>query len=99
MRSVIKIDHINVVELESLCAIGKLNWEKGDASLTLSFKGLECELIPELLNLIEKSSFTKNDVMKFPCFYARWKNFSKKEEFRKAIRQLFAVVIASIPED
>ena len=99
MRNIINIEHIGVVKLEELCLFGKLEWERGDASLTLSFKGLECELVTDLQKLIEKASFSKNDVIKFPCFYARYKNFKNKKELKKAIRQLFGVVIASIPED
>lgn len=99
MRSIIKIDHICVADLESLCLFGKLEWLEGEAKLEVSFKGIECNLVEDLLKFIEKGSFVKNDVIKFPCFYARYKNFSDKKEFNKAIRQVFGIAIATFPKN
>lgn len=99
MRSIIKIDHLCVANLENLCLFGKVEWLDGESKLEVSFKGIECNLLEDLLKLIEKGSFAKNDVIKFPCFYARYKNFSNKKEFNKAIRQVFGIAIVTFPKD
>ena len=80
---------------DKLCLFGKLEWSYEDYSLVkVSFDSFPCGLVADTLKLLERLPFKRDELIELPGIYIRYEGMDR-ETFKKAIRQLFAIAVAS----
>ena len=96
----------------SLCVFGKITWEcdyhpmkenaevdfniTKKAEVVLTFDGLPCNNLIEVLNAINVIPFKEDSAIVIPGIHIIHKDMTKKY-FGKAMRDIFGLAIASVP--
>ena len=82
-----------------LCLFGKVKLVDEDevTTLKIKFDGFPCKTLGELLNLLRNIPFTRSDLIELPGIYLLYEGV-EKEYLIKAVRELFAIAVSSIPE-
>ena len=96
----VNINNVGVDRVgDQLCLFGKLEWTHEDYSLVkVSFDSFPCNLVADTLNLLERLPFNRDELIELPGLYVRYEGLDK-ETFKKTIRQLFAIAVASTPSE
>ena len=85
---------------DHLCLFGKVKLVDEDevTTLKIKFDGFPCKTLGELLNLLRNIPFTRSDLIELPGIYILYEGMENKENLIKAVRELFAIALASVPE-
>lgn len=97
----VNINNVGVDRVgEKLHLFGKLEWtnDEDDSLIKVSFDNFPCNLVTDTLNLLERLPFMRNELIEIPGLYIRYEGL-ERETFKKAIRQLFAIAVASTPSE
>ena len=80
-----------------MCMFGKIEWKEDETTtLKINFDNFPCDLMFETLYLLEKTPFNKSDLIELPGIYLIYDGFDSKENFNKAMRNIFAIAVANI---
>ena len=85
---------------DDICLFGKVKLTDEDENTTLKIKfdSFPCKTLKDMLNLLRNVPFTKSDLIELPGIYILYEGMENKENLIKAIRELFAIAVASVPE-